>query len=136
MILNHRGGRRPHPWVRVVVAGLAGLIVALSALLTLDAERSFALDSPDLPTTSVVDHSISYATYPEREARTHTVDSVLVDQCRASHFVVVTFSGTGMEASQYQANVIQRPIEDLGGCVMYHWYGHSYDAAASARSVA
>lgn len=131
-----RTKRRQHPLVRVVVVGLAGLIVSLSALLTLDAERSFALDSPDRPTTSVVDHSISYATYPEREAKAHTVDAALVEQCRASHFVVVAFSGTGMEASQYQANVIQRPIEDLGGCVMYHWYGHTYDAAASARSVA
>ena len=84
MILNHGGVRRPHPWVRVVVVGLAGLAVSLSGLLTLDAERSFALDSPDQPTTSVVDHSISYATYPEREARTHTVDAALVDQLSLS----------------------------------------------------
>ena len=129
-------GHRSHPWVRTALGAFAGLVCSLSGLLVLDAERSFALDSPGQPTTSVVDHSITYATYPEREAETHSVDAPLVDQCRASHFVVVTFSGTGMEASQYQANVIQRPVEDLGGCVMYHWYGHSYDAAASARSVA
>jgi len=47
--------------------------------------------------------------------RTTTVDPALVDQCRGSHFVVVTFSGTGMEESHYQANVIQRAIEDAGG---------------------
>lgn len=136
MAFHQRGGHGSHPWVRVAVGALAGLVCSLSALLAVDAERSIALDSPDQPTTSVVDHSITYATYSEREARTHAVDATLVDQCRASHFVVVTFSGTGMEASQYQANVIQRPIEDLGGCVMYHWYGHTYDAAASAQSVA
>ncbi len=136
MAVDRRGVHRAHPWARVVGLALAGLLCGLSALLTLDAERSFALDSPAQPTTSVVDHSITYAAYPEREARIHTVDATLVEQCRQSHFVVVSFSGTGMEASQYQANVIQRPIEDLGGCVMYHWYGHTYDAAASARSVA
>jgi len=136
MTWHHRVGHRSHPWVRTALAGLAGLVCSLSGLLALDAARSIALDSPDQPTTSVVDHSITYATYPEREATTRVVDAALVEQCRASHFVVVTFSGTGMEASQYQANVIQRPIEDLGGCVMYHWYGHSYDAAASATSVA
>jgi Alpha/beta hydrolase family len=132
---DQRGARRLHPWVWVAIGALAGLC-SLSALLAVDADRSLALDAPDLPTTSVVDHSISYATYPEREARTRSVDATLVEQCRKSHFVVVSFSGTGMETSQYQANMIQRPVEDLGGCVMYHWYGHAYDAVASARSIA
>ncbi|MGV8908338.1 MAG: alpha/beta fold hydrolase [Propionicimonas sp.] len=136
MLSDQRGVHRSHPWVRVAIGGLAGLLCSLSALLALDAERSIALDSPDPPTTSVVDHSITYATYPEREAKVHTVDAPLVERCRQSSFVVVSFSGTGLEASQYQANVIQRPVEDLGGCVMYHWYGHSYDSAASARSIA
>ena len=133
---DQRGAHRSRPWVRVGVGALAGLVCSLSALLTVDAARSIALDSPDRPTTTVVDHSISYATYPERAARIHAVDPILVEQCRQSDFVVISFSGTGIETSQYQANVIQPAVEDLGGCVMYHWYGHSYDTASSARSVA
>jgi hypothetical protein len=131
-----RGRHRSRPRAVVFLGALAGLAGCLVSLLALDAERSTALDPPTRPTTSVIDHAITYATYPEREAATHAPDPTLVEQCRQSHFVVVTFSGTGMEASQYQANMIQRPVEDLGGCAMYHWYGHNYDAAASARSVA
>lgn len=134
--IAQKGAHRSHPWVLLAVGTLAGLVSSLAALLAVDAERSFALDFPDPPTTSVVDHSITYDRYPEREARIYTVDASLIKQCRQSHFVVVTFSGTGMETSQYQANVIQRPVEDLGGCVMYHWYGNTYDADASARSIA
>ncbi len=134
---RNAGSRRRTRWglVRHTAASLAAVLAAVSLILTIDTERSIALDFADGPTTSVLDHSISWARYPQREARVRTVDPVLVTQCRQSAFVVVTFSGTGMEESHYQANMIQGFIEDLGGCVMYHWYGHVYDARASARSV-
>jgi hypothetical protein len=136
MVFGRSGERRSHPWVRLAFSGMAGLLCSLSALLAVDTARSIALDSPDPPSTSLMDHAITYATYSEREAKVRAVEPSLVEQCRQSNFVVVTFSGTGMEESHYQGNVIQRPVEDLGGCVLYHWYGHTYDAAASARSVA
>ena len=53
MLGDRRGVHRSHPWVRVAIGGFAGLFCAISALLTLDAGRSIALDSPDPPTTSV-----------------------------------------------------------------------------------
>jgi hypothetical protein len=123
-------------WLRLAAATVAGLLGGTTAILALDTVRSAALDPPDPPTTSVVDHAITWTVDPERVARTTQVDPGLVERCRASNFVVITFSGTGMADSQYQANMIQTYVEDLGGCVMYHWYGHTYDAAASARSVA
>ncbi len=124
-------------WLKTAIAGsLTGTVFGVSLILTVDAERSIALDTPDEPTTSVVDHSITWAAYPQREARIRSVDPSLAKRCRESQFVVVTFSGTGMEESHYQANMIQRIVEDLNGCVMYHWYGQIYDAPASARSVA
>lgn len=123
-------------WLRFAAMTVAGTLLASAAILTLDAVRAWDIDPRDAPTTSVVDHAITWALYPERTARTTAVDPALVQQCRESHFVVVTFSGTGMTGSQYQANMIQSIVEDLGGCVMYHWYGHTYDAEASARSVA
>ncbi len=123
-------------WLRFTAMAVAGTIVASAGILTLDAARAWDLDPQDAPTTSVVDHAITWALYPERTARTTAVDPALVEQCRESQFVVVTFSGTGLTGSQYQANMIQNLVEDLGGCVMYHWYGHTYDAEASARSVA
>lgn len=123
-------------WLRFAAMTVAGTLLASAAILTLDAVRAWDVDPRDAPTTSVVDHAITWALYPERTARTTAVDPALVQQCRESHFVVVTFSGTGMTGSQYQANMIQSIVEDLGGCVMYHWYGHTYDAEASARSVA
>lgn len=129
------GRGRTRRWLRLAAATVAGALCSLSAVLALDTVRSEALDPSDPPTTGVVDHSITWALYPERTARSIAVDPVLVEQCRASNFVVVTLSGTGMADSQYQANMIQRFVEDLGGCVMYHWYGHSYDAYASALSV-
>ena len=123
-------------WLRFTAWTVAGAVLASAAILGLDAARSWAVDPPDAPTTSVVDHSITWALYPERTARTTAVDPALVEQCRESRFVVLTFSGTGMTGSQYQANMIQDLVERLGGCVMYHWYGRTYDAEASARSVA
>ncbi len=122
--------------LRFAAVTLVGAVLASTAILGLDSVRSQATDPRDPPTTNVVDHSITWARYPERTARTTAVDLALVEQCRASNFVVVTFSGTGMTGSQYQANMIQSLVEGLGGCVMFHWYGHTYDAAASARSVA
>lgn len=115
---------------------MIGLALGLTAILALDAARSLALDTPQAPTTSVLDHSITWATYPQREANVRKPDPALLEKCRDRQFVVVVFSGTGMEESHYQGNMIQRFIEELDGCVMYHWYGSSYDAAASARSVA
>lgn len=115
---------------------MAGSVLGLAAILALDAERSRALDVPQAPTTSVLDHSITWATYPQREAGIRKTDPALLRECRERRFVVVVFSGTGMEESHYQGNMIQRFVEELDGCVMYHWYGSSYDAAASARSVA
>ena len=127
--------RRTLRRIRFAAATVAGVLIGATAILALDTARSLALDPPDPPTTSVVDHSITWATYPERTARTTAVDASLVERCRDARFVVITFSGTGMADSQYQANMIQSFVEDLGGCVMYHWYGHTYDPAASARSV-
>ncbi len=128
--------RFAHHWLRFLALAVAGSVAASAAILGLDAERSWAIDPRDAPTTSVVDHAITWALYPERTARTTAVDPILVEACRESHFVVITFSGTGLTGSQYQANMIQNLVEELGGCVMYHWYGRSYDAGASARSVA
>lgn len=132
---NHAGRRRTLRWLGFAAATVAGVLIGITAILALDTVRSQALDPSDPPTTSVVDHMITWATYPERVARTTSVDPALVERCRSSNFVVITFSGTGMADSQYQANMIQGLVEGLGGCVMYHWYGQTYDAAASARSV-
>jgi len=123
-------------WLGFVALAVAGAVVASATILWLDATRAWAIDPLDAPTTSVVDHSITWSQYPERTARTTAVDPGLVEQCRESRFVVITISGTGMTGSQYQANMIQSLVESLGGCVMFHWYGHTYDAVASARSVA
>ncbi len=134
--MGSRARRRPAwRWVRWGAGTIVAALVSLTAILALDTARSEALDPPDPPTTEVVDPSITWALYPERTARTTAVDPALVERCRASDFVVITLGGTGMADSQYQANMIRRLVEDLGGCVMYHWYGHLYDAAASARSV-
>lgn len=125
-------GRRLSRVLAISTAFLAAFILLLSA----DAARTLALDPPDPPTTSVVNHDITWARNPEEKARQVEIDESLMRHCRESSFVVVTFSGTGMEDSHYQANMIQKLVEDLGGCIMYHWYGHIYDAQASARSVA
>lgn len=122
-------------WVRLGAGTIAAVLCGLTAILALDTARSQAIDPPDPPTTDVVDFAITWAPHPERTARTTAVDPVLVERCRASNFVVITLGGTGMADSHYQANMIRSLVEDLGGCVMYHWYGHDYDAAASARSV-
>lgn len=127
--------RRRGRWLGFAAATLAGVLCALSAILAVDVARSEALDPLDPPTTAVIDHEITWSLYPEQSARTTAVDPTLVEQCRARDFVVITFGGTGMVESQYQANMIERFVEELGGCVMYHWYGHFYDPAASARSV-
>jgi len=127
--------RRIHRGLRLAAATMAGVLGGMWAILALDTARSQALDPPDPPTTAVIDHAVTWSTYPERAAMTNPVDPGLVERCRTSDFVVITFSGTGMADSQYQANMIQSHVEDLGGCVMYHWYGHTYDEVASARSV-
>lgn len=115
---------------------LAGVLSGLALLLAADALLAQAVDLPDPPRTSVVDHTVTWARDPEEKARLTQIDEGLLTRCRESRFVVVTFSGTGMETSHYQANMIQGLVEDLGGCVLYHWYGHAYDPDASARSVA
>jgi len=127
--------RRLRRWLAFWMCSAAALTAALTAVLVLDSVRSLALYRPDPPTTSVVDHAITWARFPQREARSRSTDPQLVEQCRRSRFVVVTFSGTGMEDSHYQANMLLSPVTKLGGCVMYHWYGSTYDAHASARSV-
>lgn len=122
-------------WLTFWIGSVMALTAALAGILVLDSARSLALYRPDPPTTSVVDHSITWARFPQREATSRSVDPLLVEQCRRSRFVVITFSGTGMEDSHYQANMLGGPVTKLGGCVMYHWYGSTYDAHASAMSV-
>lgn len=112
------------------------VLTTVAVALALDAVVTYAQDPADPPTTDIVDHAVTWARNPEEMARQVEVEASLVERCRDSSFVVVTFSGTGMEDSHYQANMIQGLVENLGGCVMYHWYGHVYDARASALSVA
>lgn len=97
---------------------------------------SRANDPHDGPTTSVVDMRVTTAPNPEQAAKITEINQDIVEQCRKSKFVVVIFSGTGMETSQYTANMIQDLVQKMGGCVMYHWYGSSYNPEASAESVA
>lgn len=127
--------RKSHTWRNRIAAAVAGVAVWASGVLSLDTEHAKANDTPDAPTTSVVDHRITYADDPEKEAKITEVDPALIEKCRESKFVVINFSGTGMETSHYAANMIQNIVESLGGCSMYHWYGHIYDAKASAESV-
>ena len=129
------GRRSPGRRLGRIVGVLAAILAANLLILAADAARTMALDPPDPPTTNVVNHDITWARNPEEKAKQVELDATLMKHCREASFVVVTFSGTGMEDSHYQANMIQPMVEDLGGCIMYHWYGHRYDAAASARSV-
>lgn len=128
--------RNSYKWkIKFGGAVLAGLTAGMGLILGIDAERSKAIDTPDAPTTSVIDHDITWTPDPEAEAKLRPVNPELIEKCRESKFVVINFSGTGMETSHYGANVIQNLVEDLGGCNMYHWYGHIYDPEASAKSV-
>lgn len=116
-------------------AVLAGLMAGSASILGIDAAYSKAIDTPDAPTTSVIDHDITWTPDPESEAKLRPVNPELIEKCRQSKFVVINFSGTGMETSHYAANILQNLVEELGGCSMYHWYGHVYDPKASAQSV-
>lgn len=48
-----------------------------------------------------------------------------MEKCRESRLVAVTLSGTAMEDSHYQVDMIQKLVADLGGCIMCHWFGHT-----------
>lgn len=122
-------------WTKRTVAVLGAAAFSLMTTLGIDAQYAKATDTPDGPTTSVVDHRITSADNPEKEAKLTQVDPALIEKCRESRFVTINFSGTGMETSHYAANMIQGIVENLGGCNMYHWYGHIYDPEASAESV-
>lgn len=130
------GGRGGLRLAARLARGFGTVAMTVVMILALDAVVTYAQDPPDPPTTDIVDHVVTWARNPEEMARRVEVEASLVERCRDSRFVVVTFSGTGMEASHYQANMIQALVENLGGCVMYHWYGHVYHAHASAMSVA
>lgn len=128
--------QKPHHWrLKFGAAIVGGLFAGVNAILGLDAARSEAIESHDAPTTSVLDHNITWTPNPEKEAKTRSVDPDLIEKCRESEFVVINLSGTGMETSHYAANMIQNIVEGLGGCSMYHWYGYTYDPEASAESI-
>ena len=60
-----------------------------------------------------------------REAKSFAIDACLMEKCRESRLVAVTLSGTVMEDSHYQVDMIQKLVADLGGCIMCHWFGHT-----------
>lgn len=134
LALTESNERARRAGVRIASA-LAGVAFAAASLFGIDAELAKANDTPDAPTTSVIDHDITWTPDPESEAKLRPVNPELIEKCRKSKFVVINFSGTGMETSHYAANILQNLVEELGGCSMYHWYGHIYDPEASAESV-
>lgn len=58
-----------------------------------------------------------------------------MELARKSRFVLVIRSGTGMETSQYTANVLYNMVQELGGVIVYSWYGSQIDSHASAVSI-
>lgn len=123
-------------WKKRIALGLAGTALWGVTVNGLANDISRANNPHDGPTTSVVDAAITTAQNPEEAAKQMEVRKEFIEQCRESHFVIVIFSGTGMETSHYTANMIQDLVQKMGGCVMYHWYGSSYNAKASSESVA
>lgn len=127
--------KRPSHWRKFIAESMVATIATSMGILGIDTERSKALDTPDEPTTSVFDPNIAGAKDPESEARVRSVNPELIKQCRRSEFIVIYLSGAGMETSHYAASVFHQLVEELGGCSVYHWYGHVYDAKATTESI-
>lgn len=129
-----RRSRFPY-WKKQLAVTLAGTALWGLGVNELANQISRANDPHEGPRTELA-HVINYppGIAPTKEQSDEGgID--YMELARKSKFVLVIQSGTGMETSQYTANVLYKTVQELGGVILYSWYGSSYDSHASAVSI-
>lgn len=116
-------------------AVLAGTALWGLAVNELANQISRANDPHDGPRTEIA-HIMNYPPgIAPTKAQVGENEPNYEELARNSKFVLVIQSGTGMETSQYTANVLYDTVQNLGGVILYSWYGTHYDSHASAISI-
>lgn len=110
-------------------------VVSIAWLLGFDAAATELTDPKELPSVHTVDKRIIDSFIPQATARELPDDPELEKQYLDSDFVMIFFSGMGMEISEINAAIYEETLLEMGGRPAYFWYGHEYNSQKSAQAV-